>query len=82
MIEGVFTASNTNSSMEEVACILNWGVILGRNNSLEVDKIGAKLLKAGSPSLKVDIQKASIKSFGRYNNKFIKQIPKVLEIKY
>jgi uncharacterized protein (DUF362 family) len=82
VVEGIFTASRTKVSMEEVNCVKDWGVILGGNNSIEVDMIAAKLLKTEPPLTKIEILEASRKLFGDFDKKLIKQIPKGLEIEY
>lgn len=81
IVDGVFTASNAKS-MEEIICVKDWGIILGGKNSIEVDMIAAKLLKADKPKAGIDTLRVSKNLFGSFNSSFISQIPKGLEIEY
>jgi uncharacterized protein (DUF362 family) len=81
IVDGVFTASKAES-MEEVRCVKAWGVILGGNNSIEVDMIAARLLRVDAAKAAIDTLAASRKLFGDFDKKLVRQIPKNLDIKY
>jgi uncharacterized protein (DUF362 family) len=81
IVDGVFTASKAES-MEEVRCVKDWGVILGGNNSIEVDMIAARLLKVDTSKAVIDTLAAGRKIFGDFDQRFLNKIPKNLAIKY
>ena len=81
IVDGVFTASFAQS-MEEVACVKDWGVIFGGKNSIEVDKIAEKLLGADISTATVDTLKLSRGIFGDVDNQILSKIPSKLVIKY
>ncbi len=81
VVDGVFTAS-WNKSMEESMPVKDWGVILGGMNSIEVDMIGASLLKAEAPQDGIDTLAVSKDTFGSFNDNLTAKIPEEFLIKY
>ena len=81
VVDGVFKACSMDFDTEKTISYDNWGVILGGNNALEIDEIGAKLLGTKLKGALKELPAKYEKNFGGFDKSILKNIPKHLYLK-